>query len=1093
MGIVVATSVSSRIRLERARDWLSRFGSSEELLIVGSSANAANHIARETVSTKGAAFGWHRASWTQLAKAAATPLSMQGGLTPITRVGSDALVAGVVHRLRQDRKLGRYEAVSEMPGFRRAVSQVINELRMARVHPERLAQVAPDLAPFLSQYEAELLNGGYSDAATVFALAIDAAKAGRYRLLGLPTLLVDVPIANRMELEFAEALSIGTECLCVVPASDSVTLNFLCSELGVEAEDLDGLRTPDRGNALHRLQRNLFRSQTDLGGVQGDQVTMFSAPGEGRECVEIVRRVLELAANGTRFDRVAVLLRSPRHYSAHLAEAFARSGVPAYFARGASRPDASGRAFVALLQCAVQNLSALRFAEYMSLDQLPNLEPDGRPPSSLERDQLWIHPDSTVPVPGSAEEEPEVTSAENRGIAKAAPAAYRRKLHAPRRWERLLVEAAVIGGHERWHRRIDGLINQLRLEVAQAELDESQVASLTSEVAHLEAFAAFALPLIEDLASLPTLAIWREWLERLAALSTRALRRSDHVRQVLAQLAPMSEVGPVSLRQVLEVITDLLLEAPAAPDGGQYGKVFVAPVEAVRGLSFDAVFVPGLAEKKFPSKIVEEPLLLDSVRVKLDYALATNQTRLDRERLALSMAVDAASERFILSYPRIDLDSARGQVPSFYALEVVRSSEGILPDFAELARRAEEDASSRLGWPAPSDAAAAIDDAEYDLSVLAKLMDTRADTAAGAGRYLLGANVHLGRALRARFQRWSKRWTSADGLLRADGAVRASLDAHLPDTRSYSPTALQSFASCPYKFLLRAVHGLTPRDTAQSLDELDPLQRGSIIHDVHFTLFERLDAGGFLPIGPGNLERAHDLLDEVLTVVVGEYRDLLAPAIERVWDDEIAAIRTDLREWLRRASLDTSGFAPRHFELSFGLASAGRSRHPADPASKPEPVRLDTGLLLRGSIDLVERHPSGFLRVTDYKTGKADAKADQVIAGGKSLQPVLYSLAAEKLFPGSDVVSGGRLYFSTRRGGFTEVLVTLDEEARSAAQQLTQTIGAAVRKPFLPAAPASGECQRCDYRPVCGPYEEFRSARKPQDSLEPLTRLRNTR
>ena len=47
------------------------------------------------------------------------------------------------------------------------------------------------------------------------------------------------------------------------------------------------------------------------------------------------------------------------------------------------------------------------------------------------------------------------------------------------------------------------------------------------------------------------------------------------------------------------------------PPSQRYGKVFVGPIEAARGLSFDAVFVPGLAEKMFPRKIVEEPILLD--------------------------------------------------------------------------------------------------------------------------------------------------------------------------------------------------------------------------------------------------------------------------------------------------------------------------------------------------------------------------------------------------------------------------------------------------------------------------------------------------
>ena len=69
-----------------------------------------------------------------------------------------------------------------------------------------------------------------------------------------------------------------------------------------------------------------------------DQVLVFSAPSESRECVEIVRRVLDLAKKGLAFHRIAVLLRSPEEYRAPLQEAFARAGVPAHFARDAIRP-----------------------------------------------------------------------------------------------------------------------------------------------------------------------------------------------------------------------------------------------------------------------------------------------------------------------------------------------------------------------------------------------------------------------------------------------------------------------------------------------------------------------------------------------------------------------------------------------------------------------------------------------------------------------------------------------------------------------------------------------------------------------------------
>ena len=55
----------------------------------------------------------------------------------------------------------------------------------------------------------------------------------------------------------------------------------------------------------------------------------------------------------------------------------------------------------------------------------------------------------------------------------------------------------------------------------------------------------------------------------------------------------------------------------------------------------------------------------------------------------MALAAGAAESRICFSYPRLDLDQARPRVPSFYALEAVRAAEGFLPDFAELARRAE--------------------------------------------------------------------------------------------------------------------------------------------------------------------------------------------------------------------------------------------------------------------------------------------------------------------------------------------------------------------------------------------------------------------
>src|SRR5205085_5409297 len=135
---------------------------------------------------------------------------------------------------------------------------------------------------------------------------------------------------------------------------------------------------------------------------------------------------------------------------------------------------------------------------------------------------------------------------------------------------------------------------------------------------------------------------------------------------------------------------------------------------------------------------------------------------------------------------------------SFYALEALRAGEGTLPGFDALGARAQA-GGGRLGWPAPKEPADAIDEAEYDLALLAPLRDADPQTTVGAAAYLLGANPHLARALRARARRWIRRWTPADGLVDPDALARDALARHQLTARSFSPTALQHFAACPYR------------------------------------------------------------------------------------------------------------------------------------------------------------------------------------------------------------------------------------------------------------------------------------------------------
>ena len=120
-----------------------------------------------------------------------------------------------------------------------------------------------------------------------------------------------------------------------------------------------------------------------------------------------------------------MLLRSPDGYRAYLEEAFNRSGIPAHFARGAVRPDPAGRAFCALLKCAASGLSARRFAEYLSLGQVPDATPDGAPPEAIPGGERWVSPDSELAQSSTEEATEELQPAQpQQDQAEEAPVGH---------------------------------------------------------------------------------------------------------------------------------------------------------------------------------------------------------------------------------------------------------------------------------------------------------------------------------------------------------------------------------------------------------------------------------------------------------------------------------------------------------------------------------------------------------------------------------------------------------------------------------------------------------------------------------------------
>ena len=287
--------------------------------------------------------------------------------------------------------------------------------------------------------------------------------------------------------------------------------------------------------------------------------------------------------------------------------------------------------------------------------------------------------------------------------------------------------------------------------------------------------------------------------------------------------------------------------------------------------------------------------------------------------------------------------------------------------------------------------------------------------------------------------------------------------------------------------MLSAIYRLQPVEAPEPLQRMDPLTRGSIFHDIQARFLRELRSQGALPVTSSTVDAAERVLDEMVDRVTASEHEKLAPAVERVWADEVAAIRRDLRAWLGYLARGWRGVGAR------GTSSWHSARFPASGtrAATARRSTLTGGFKLRGAIDLIEEHRQlKFLRVTDHKTGrKPDAIEKVVIGGGAVLQPVLYGVAVEAALGAR--VSYGRLFYCTSAGSFAEHGIPLNEAARAQGLEVLRIIDRAVETGFLAAAPDEEACSRCDFRPVCGPGVRRRVQRKPQDRLADLLELRS--
>ncbi len=519
------------------------------------------------------------------------------------------------------------------------------------------------------------------------------------------------------------------------------------------------------------------------------------------------------------------------------------------------------------------------------------------------------------------------------------------------------------------------------------------------------------------------------------------------VEEALAQLSDFDRLAaPCSWDDFLDAFEEKLARASRPVGAGALGVRALDAMDA-RGQRFDAVALIGLKEKLFPRQVAEDPILRDSVRAALrhpaGYWIARKAAGHEEERLIFALAVASARKRLALVYPRSD-EAGKAAVPSSYLRELCRAAALPAPGEAE-AGRVPRPPAERLRWAraalTPREAAllCALDGGEPP----AALEKTGVPARALAEGFALAARLNENGSAGA-----------FDGIVRPPAAELAAWR-----SSGLSPSALDAYAECPFRFFASRVLGLGEREEATGRGELSPQARGQVYHAALERFYRTLPEAAW----SGRLDPLEHL-DAVAAEIFKENDWRALGLYPLLWE----AARVEMSGHLRAfatwdfARLRASGFRPRLQEARLRGAPEGGA---------------PGGISWRGVVDRVDAAEDGRrFRVVDYKTrrsGKWKTPLSRLAESGESHQiPVYAALAAGALGEGWSFDGGELLFLEADEDSARDSTLSAEEWARALdpfLRGLAARIEAIVdgRFPIVPDDGERGHCSFCDFPTVC--------------------------
>lgn len=473
----------------------------------------------------------------------------------------------------------------------------------------------------------------------------------------------------------------------------------------------------------------------------------------------------------------------------------------------------------------------------------------------------------------------------------------------------------------------------------------------------------------------------------------------------------------------------------------QPGAIYVTTVASGGQSGRACSYVLGMSEVNWTPSTFQDPILLDDERLQIAPGLMTAEARVKREQEENWRFLNSLSGNVTCSYSAYDVTDGRPEGPAPELLTIYRMVTGKTDiDYSGFLEALGEPVGYIGRVESQSSSQAPIDRA--DLWSRHLLMPS------GLWRNGQEAVLHQHRWLReghgALQARMDTNWTEFDGIVDTTlGTIRKPY---------FSPTALETLAKCPRQYFFSQVLKVRPSEQTEfnRSQWLDPLLRGSLLHEIFRTYMETIRSG---------VTHDESRLMGICNEVIARYQmDIPAPS-EHIVELECDEIRRSMKKFYGLESVRNS--VVKYLEQEIG--------------SLEEPFQLDLGegviLPLFGKIDRVDEVAPHVYRVMDYKTGSSRKYSEnESFKAGQQLQHALYALAVEQWLRLEGIDPSGRVqessyFFPTVRSNRDEVVYVQNksEQVRKLVQQLTSVIDKGV---FVP-TDNPDTCKWCDFAAVC--------------------------